>query len=454
MVKKTLATKLAELIRRTEGFTVELKQEGYRFKNVETGQAATLHESVDSPSVMVYQEKRLAKTLGWTRELYEEQQASSRAGRVARAQRVEHRINSYIEGQTALEAREDDMSPEEAAKVAERLRATKSDTPTIHTVITAAPTFGIGDVARWETGGCVFTITLEAITKSIAEDYLSKIGDINPETGHRAQRKRMPTHIADLARRINRGEFGLSPDMVVFNESGELINGQHRLSALMASGLGDDEPLLFLVTRCWPRDTFYRIDHGKSRSMKDALFLRGEKYAVALSTVLRDLYMIDNVPQGQWNQFTLSDELGLMTLDRNPGVRESATWANRASTIKANKNGLWLAHYLITRANPAEAHGAVDDWFDRLIEGYDLGRNEPVTKLRRWFLAADDRRMTEAIRKASPRLVAVYVTIKQWNNTQLGKTLKGNPVVQVPFVIPKPLKFVPPPLRPEAGEGD
>ena len=85
-------------------------------------------------------------------------------------------------------------------------------------------------------------------------------------------RKVSPALIARYARDMLSGSWGLSESAIVIDESGNVINGQHRLGAVMLSRRG----CWFVVVHGVPRGTIIDMDQGKKRTLPEALTLSGE----------------------------------------------------------------------------------------------------------------------------------------------------------------------------------
>ena len=100
--------------------------------------------------------------------------------------------------------------------------------------------------------------TLETITPSIAECYLSK------NKGNRPIRK---GSVASLARAIRRGDWRITHQGIAFMENGDLGDGQHRLKAIVVAGI----PVQVLVARGLKDEDLAVIDTGSKRSVSDSL---------------------------------------------------------------------------------------------------------------------------------------------------------------------------------------
>lgn len=71
--------------------------------------------------------------------------------------------------------------------------------------------------------------------------------------------------VSALAEAIKRGEWIASHQGIAFTENGRLIDGQHRLSAIVSANI----PVEMLVVRGVPENAFKVIDAGVKRSISD-----------------------------------------------------------------------------------------------------------------------------------------------------------------------------------------
>ena len=100
------------------------------------------------------------------------------------------------------------------------------------------------------------TSIFETITPELAEVYLSR----NAE----GQRKINPNRVADYAADMGKGLWVANGEAVIFDDAGRLIDGQHRLSAIIRAGV----PVEMLVVRGVEGKSFQTIDQGFSRTLK------------------------------------------------------------------------------------------------------------------------------------------------------------------------------------------
>ncbi len=121
---------------------------------------------------------------------------------------------------------------------------------------------------------------LKTITPEWAQKTLSE-----KNSGNRAMNRQ---HVELLAREMKLGRWKVNGDTICLNGS-RLIDGQHRLAAVVASGVTIDS----FVIEGIPCDVFDTKDIGKRRSGGDTLGVRGEKnaYRLAAALVMIDKYM-------------------------------------------------------------------------------------------------------------------------------------------------------------------
>ncbi len=99
---------------------------------------------------------------------------------------------------------------------------------------------------------------IEAITPRIASSYL--------ELNH-SNRPLRQAHIKSLAFDMINGDWQLTHQGIAFDTTGRLIDGQHRLHAIIEAGV----PIQILVTRGCSASSFSIIDRGANRRPSDIL---------------------------------------------------------------------------------------------------------------------------------------------------------------------------------------
>lgn len=96
----------------------------------------------------------------------------------------------------------------------------------------------------------------ELITPELATAYLATNKNNRPINNNL---------VKQMIRDIQSGSFALTHQGIAFDEEGNLVDGQHRLTAIVLAG----KPVRMLVTRGMSRDNSFAIDKGSKRDLRD-----------------------------------------------------------------------------------------------------------------------------------------------------------------------------------------
>lgn len=239
--------------------------------------------------------------------------------------------------------------------------------------------------------------TIEKITPEIAKTLLSK---------NYCNRRLDKKYVKVLAREMSAGRWKFNGDTIIYNDD-RLIDGQHRLSAVIESGVTIET----LVVDGLNSDVFDTKDVGKRRSAGDTLALRGEvnsnNLAAALGVI--DRYMTGRVNQSVRYTNTEIEEL----LEKYPEVRRSVRVCQDTRKL-APQATLTGCHYLFALKDEQKA----DEFVKKFLTGLGLKEGEPVYLLR-------ERMMQNSLAKAklSPHYIMAII-IKAWNYQQAGTKIR------------------------------
>lgn len=219
-----------------------------------------------------------------------------------------------------------------------------------------------------------------------------------------------------IAEIIRRGEFELNGDAIRFNCDGTLIDGQHRLQAVVISGI----PIKSLVVRGIESKAFNTIDQNKKRTVGDMLARDGERHYNMLASAVRFTYcyyadMMRSVISTSLKGATpFTPELAQKTLSAHPGLRKSADF------ISVHRKNLYFSggfataiHYIASKSSPQLA----DEYFAKLATGENICRTDAVYLVRQRLLknAADQSKLRQHV-------LAAFI-IKGWNATKANRKL-------------------------------
>ena len=245
---------------------------------------------------------------------------------------------------------------------------------------------------------------IQSINPTLAAKYLGKM-----PFNRRLARK----HVSALVEAIRLGDWRFNGDPIRFNKPGELIDGQHRLNAIIESGATID----FLLVTELDEEAIETVDTGNRRAFSNYLEMRDERYPNTLAPAVRFF--------ANWEQNgSFSDAWGApkrsiselsKVLDMNPGIRDSMVVLARMS--HKGRLGLRAAfgtlHYIFAGIDKDDA----ELFFDKLTTGVELQNNDPIYQLRERLAAFKGTGVPT-------QLVTAYA-IKAWNLWRDGLTVQN-----------------------------
>lgn len=141
-------------------------------------------------------------------------------------------------------------------------------------------------------------INVENISPSLAKKYLEQ------NTNNRHIR---PSSVNKYARDMTSGKWKLTGEPIQFSKDGRLLNGQHRLAAIVKS----NKPVKIVVMKNVDDSSVAFMDTGAKRSFADVLKMRGYKNVNVLASSIR---------------FAIRYENGWMRSNETPTHGEMLSW--------------------------------------------------------------------------------------------------------------------------------
>lgn len=206
-------------------------------------------------------------------------------------------------------------------------------------------------------------VEVTTITPAAARKYLEN----NPNN-----RRLAPSRVMHLAAMMRSGSWVMNGETIIISKSGALLDGQHRLAAVVEYG----RPMDMLVATGAPDEAFTTIDTGASRSAGDILGIKGiaqATCAAAGSSIIWRLF--HDAPHFIRVPPTYIVEL----IERYPAI---APWATRAHTLaKIAPPSVTLAAcvYLDSIADNMDLAEAL---YVGLLSGENLEAGNPILTLR------------------------------------------------------------------------
>lgn len=246
--------------------------------------------------------------------------------------------------------------------------------------------------------------TDELITPQLAKEYL----DLNTNNWRKLSRQRVLALATDMAA----GRWVPHTGTIDFTEDGQLGDGQHRLAAIVESGVA----IPFRVRRNVPVVVIENIDSGPRRTFAELLRHRGEPSAneLAATVTLRYRWGQGVVSRGGGNNYPTTPALMGWYLDHRD-IRDYATLGARVSrAIRIKGRVIGAALYEFAKIDRSEALV----FADRLMDGVGLSSDDPILHLR-----------NQAIKGAASRFETnafddLALTIKAWNAWITGQPMR------------------------------
>lgn len=221
------------------------------------------------------------------------------------------------------------------------------------------------------------------------------------------KQRRLDRHrVAQYASEMRRGGWMLNGEGIQFNGA-RLLNGQHRLSAVVESG----ETVPMLIVRGIDPAAFSTIDQGKGRTIGDLLKMRGLPYSVEMAGGARVAWLYERfgrISAETSKRPTRHQVYEYISLNEQALLDAAKLATAVALGHRATLTGL---AYLLRNQSGAAA------FFQRLSDGIGLSENEPVRLLR-------DRLIAFNVQRAhSNQELVLALCIKAWNATYRGQSM-------------------------------
>lgn len=247
---------------------------------------------------------------------------------------------------------------------------------------------------------------VETITPNMAEKWLAK-NDKN-----RKLRERKVKHLANI---IKKDQWKLNGEAIKFSNDGTLLDGQHRLSAIMVSRT----PVKSLVVRGLPVEVMPTIDLMSPRICGDHLKMQG--FTGAVYSLAAAVGICLNFKRGVYaemkEKFSPDDMLSF--IEANRGLLKSEELYGSDVNLKTllPPSVSIALHYLFGKTHKKEA----DLFFYSLTNGEGLGAGSPILKLRNELIA----RRKDSKRGAWNRKVFIFYVCQAFNLYVQGKRVES-----------------------------
>jgi len=236
-------------------------------------------------------------------------------------------------------------------------------------------------------------------------DPLTATDWLEANTNNRRLRKML---VNSYARDMAAGDWQLAGDPIRFATDGTLLDGQHRLAAIVESGV----TLPMFVIRGLEKDAQAVMDIGGKRNAADALRLRGKAGDVKdIASIARSVLMFENRERPTSPQIVqfCEDNYAALALASEMG-QEIAKAGLRGGSL------FGTAAFLLNIVDQE----ATETFMNLLATGADMGKGHPVLALRNRFIQG----MPATSRDQSSLRTNLAYVFRAWNHWRDGRIIQ------------------------------
>lgn len=211
------------------------------------------------------------------------------------------------------------------------------------------------------------------------------------------------------------GRWHFTGDTIRFSQNMRLLDGQHRLLAVVASGVSIDA----LVAYGLPDETFAYIDIGKKRTTGDIFHIEGIPNSALMAAAVKFVVGYESgwfSKASIGNLSELIDNASLVDAYRTRmDIQESAVIGHLFAKCKLAPPAIMTGvHYLCAQKNRTKA----DEFFTSVATGEELKAKSPAFQLRK-------RLMTNVVEheRLGRKTIAAFA-IKGWNAVRSGQEIR------------------------------
>jgi hypothetical protein len=245
-------------------------------------------------------------------------------------------------------------------------------------------------------------------------DVMPEIMDVTPALAkewlatNKTNRGVSKAHQKKLEADMRAGRWVLNGEAIKFDANGDLLDGQHRLHAVINTGI----TIRTLVIIGVQTAAFATMDTGRSRSLADVLSISGQ-HAVAPTKLAAGVRMAMLLERGQIETSeVIPHPDALKWFELNPQITAFA-YAPKITRALLPSPVYCGLQYHLWKSHPVKSA----EFFDKFETGADLGTTHPIKVLR-------DRLTIQKGRLGSLRpLEVMALTIKAWNLFLTGKSI-------------------------------
>lgn len=205
------------------------------------------------------------------------------------------------------------------------------------------------------------------ITRDVAADWLK---------GQRKNRRLKESLVKDIARQIRAGEWEENGESIVFDEHDRLIDGQHRLHAIVMAGMS----VVSVVVTKVNGKVFDTIDTGKTRTAADVIGMSGGwANETTAATAVKYLFRYYDQPEFETVPNLTNREV-LKIAKQYSDVKQSIEFVNRVgirASVLSQPECVFL-HYILSAISP----GKTTQYLKKIMTGNNITQGSIEDRVR------------------------------------------------------------------------
>lgn len=254
------------------------------------------------------------------------------------------------------------------------------------------------------------------VTRPLAKEWLGE-GDV--------WRKKRDPGVQKVISHLEANAWVLDGNTVKFDKHGKLQDGQHRLTAVVITGI-----ILKTLIVMGEIEQHPNLDTGIPRNLADFLRHMKKHLASLLAAILR-MHVVWERTHGDFTNFAyvktkppITNEICLAILATNPDLEEAAKFGQgQAGALRSLLSPTVISHlwFVFTRESPQEL---VHAFFNGVADPSKLAQDDPRAALRRFLEKRYQQgRLAGNVSKDVPTYHAI--TIKAWNFFLTGQPVQN-----------------------------
>ena len=216
------------------------------------------------------------------------------------------------------------------------------------------------------------TFQIEQISPDFANEVL--------QTKNKNNRGLKKGNLDKLVKAINNNEWTITNQGIAFDRDGNLIDGQHRLQAIVNTG----KTLPVMVARNMDPNIFHCVDKGIARTAADCLFIEGCTNPARIAAGIKVYLCYQKHPEGTWRNKIMPTHIEIINqYNSNKELWDDITYKITIYNKKFSFFPLSVAIAIYKLILDENYHTwVVERFFTALTDGANLEMDDPILSFR------------------------------------------------------------------------